>query len=1471
MNMRKNETKQLIFTLLILGIVFLIVKTSDFNNLTNNSTLNQENCDKLNLGDFWTLSPIIIDDSGSSGFTWKQAANQSWCVGNGTFNNPYVIENITINGGASSSCMQVKHSNKYFVINNCTFSNSGTASNGAINLINVTNGFILNNKCSNNNRYGIFLTSCVNNSLIKNVCNDNFIAGIYLETNCQNNTITENIVKFNVNGIYFASNCHNNVVDSNYIDQNQWRGIFLESNCDLNNLSRNIVINHGLYGLNIENNCDRNIIINNSFNDNPGLGMFLYSCSKNKFLENEINNNGDHGIYLYYGGGNQFVNNSVNNNKQYGLYIRRSDNALIMNNTFFNNFYGIYISYCRSTNLTLNSLKFCSIYILTWDEDYSSISLDVTNLIESKPVYYYVNKILLNSVNFSNAGQIILFKCSEFTIQNISFPQQTIPIMLIGSSQGIIKNLYLNSNLVYGLYINGGTGNLIEENIICNNRDSGMYLYGSDNNKILNNTIKGNYNKGIFLTESSDNNNVSINIFEYNGVHEAYLYHSYGNKFFKNQLNYTNYGIFVYWSGSNIIALNEFSGIHSGYLIQDGDTSVGNQDIMNLVNGNLTSIYIDENYFKWFHWSYIRDKFDWCSGSGTQIDPYVIENVILNGNNFGSCLTIKNSQIHFKIINNRFFNSSRSYYVGHVAGIFLQNTSNGIIVNNDCRGNYGYGIALLENCIHNQIERNLASGQGGICLYKYCDENQIINNRVSSIQIYDNSINNNVSNNDCSGSLRLELRCHSNNIINNTVRAISIDNNCDSNHIVKNEIHDSTVGIYLSDECDSNFISENLIRDQDIGIYLYWYCDSNTISSNTFFCCDDRAGYLRDYCGGNSFTSNAFIDNHDNIIESNCGINPKSNNIYEEDLFENNNGIYYAKIVYPGKSYYLASHNYDWFKINLKAGETLRVGLSRASLTMQLYDPSHNLLDPGSTNIIHNVTESGFYFIRVSYSDPSYILSFSTYDGMAPIISVKTPVDHYYYNNTVPKFNVFIQDLNLDSMYYSLNGSKNYFFTTNTTFDALEWISLSEGEIEIVFFANDTLGFLNKQRIIVFKDLNPPELKICSPISNQEFGLIPPSFIVQISDRYIDQSWYTINGSSTKIYFTKNESFNLIEWGKLNNGSFSITFYVNDSIGNLNSETILLRIDIISPEINILSPFNYSLFGNASLNYNVNISDQNLNSTWYTVNDGSKIFFSNFHGFIDESTWFSCQNGTILIKFFANDSVGNLAFEKLIVNKDCLAPYITINNPLSHSVYGNDSIFYELTIIENNLNASWFSINDGKKIFFIEPWGFINQTLWDEYGSGSIKICFFANDSLGNCARKEIYIEKDTVGPEINILSPLKDSVYGKKAPDFILSVVDPNLDTIWYSITNVISKFPCDSSGNIDQAIWDIIAEGNITIQFYANDTLGNLKVKSVSIYKEISQEIVPAIPGYNFIIFLGFLSLSVFLLIKKLKIKKK
>ena len=111
----------------------------------------------VNQSSYTQHDPIYIH--GNEEFTSENGVTG----GSGTSNDPYIIENITMDATSSPSGSGITIQNSasvYFIIRNCYITNAPGANfdYAGIKLLNTNNGKIINNYCSYNEGGGIYLS-----------------------------------------------------------------------------------------------------------------------------------------------------------------------------------------------------------------------------------------------------------------------------------------------------------------------------------------------------------------------------------------------------------------------------------------------------------------------------------------------------------------------------------------------------------------------------------------------------------------------------------------------------------------------------------------------------------------------------------------------------------------------------------------------------------------------------------------------------------------------------------------------------------------------------------------------------------------------------------------------------------------------------------------------------------------------------------------------------------------------------------------------------------------------------------------------------------------------------------------------------------------------------------------------------------------------------------------------------------------
>ena len=248
------------------------------------------------------------------------------CSGSGTWGDPYIISNITIDGNNQSNCIRIENTIEYFEIRNCTLINSGVGKDG-IKFINITNFLLIENNISYLNGRGINLSNCKNSSISQNKINHNSGDGICV-LNSHNIKILDNIVVNNTNkyGIYLKE-CYDNTILLNLIGLNR-HGMEIVDNRN-NTISENWLL-FNERGINFES-TENNTITHNTFYSN-GEALFLESSNNNTISLNTIEQN-NLGIDL---------RNSNYTSITFNSFIRNNDTFTELNcigNSFLDNIF----------------------------------------------------------------------------------------------------------------------------------------------------------------------------------------------------------------------------------------------------------------------------------------------------------------------------------------------------------------------------------------------------------------------------------------------------------------------------------------------------------------------------------------------------------------------------------------------------------------------------------------------------------------------------------------------------------------------------------------------------------------------------------------------------------------------------------------------------------------------------------------------------------------------------------------------------------------------------------------------------------------------------------------------------------------------------------------------------------------------------------------------------------------------------
>ncbi|MCK9568116.1 DUF5011 domain-containing protein [Candidatus Pacearchaeota archaeon] len=120
-------------------------------------------------------------------------------------------------------------------------------------------------------------------------------------------------------------------------------------------------------------------------------------------------------------------------------------------------------------------------------------------------------------------------------------------------------------------------------------------------------------------------------------------------------------------------------------------------------------------------------------------------------------------------------------------------------------------------------------------------------------------------------------------------------------------------------------------------------------------------------------------------------------------------------------------------------------------------------------------------------------------------------------------------------------------------------------------------------------------------------------------------------------------------------GTYTVTYTVSDLAGNTDTETRTVNVinstipDTTSPSVEITSPTNKTYYYKSKkpMDFAFTISDANLQSCWYNLNDEANVSFSCS---LDELENINVKTGENNLTIYANDSAGNIGSDSVTFN-----------------------------------------------------------------------------------------------------------------------------------------------------------------------------------------------------------------------------
>ena len=528
-----------------------------------------------------------------------------------------------------------------------------------------------------------------------------------------------------------------------------------------------------------------------------------------------------------------------------------------------------------------------------------------------------------------------------------------------------------------------------------------------------------------------------------------------------------------------------------------------------------------------------------CTGSGSYLDPFVIKDLVIDGQGSGSGIKINLSRNYFfRIENCTIFNCS--------IGIELFSTDNGTLYQNYCSFN-NVGIYLhcptrptviTYGCFNNTIIENTANSNNYGIRLDWGAFGNLINNTANnnSFGIYHAGFPTIISENTVNyNNVGLTLMGPGSNM--GTSRNVAIDNRdygieieSFGFNLTGNFMVGSGIGLYpqsIERMSQINIDATNFVNDKPI----YYLINKTDIPPQNL----ENAGQI-------------FLINCTNILvkdidvsNSSMGVNIyDSNNITVYNAISSNND--YGVLLQNSNNSFIINSTFKYNKFgnfiggsnNTVEGNYILGDYWRSDgLTFDFYDDYNKIINNEIIGCINGIV------FRLSSNNLIYgnIIR----DNICGI-SIRVVSDHnLFYENFFIGNIIHVDEVSTTNKWNNTEIG-NYWDNYTGSDNNFDGIGDTPHLIDYSYLIFDYMPIV---------DNFAPVITINSPNTNQEFATDSPSFNIRVEEKYLDVMWYTLDGGLNNFTITENGTIDQNAWNSLPDGSVNLQFYATDKTGKI--------------------------------------------------------------------------------------------------------------------------------------------------------------------------------------------------------------------------------------------------------------------------------------------------------------------------------
>jgi len=385
---------------------------------------------------------------------------------------------------------------------------------------------------------------------------------------------------------------------------------------------------------------------------------------------------------------------------------------------------------------------------------------------------------------------------------------------------------------------------------------------------------------------------------------------------------------------------------------------------------------------------------------------------------------------------------------------------------------------------------------------------------------------------------------------------------------------------------------------------------------------------------------------------------------------------------------------------------------------------------------------------------------------------------------------------------------------------SLNTSTFQDGNYNISYTATDHFSNTVEKKMRIEIDNTPPSLNLTEPSSDLLNKVFKVEAVWKDNLNSVEEHSYTLSDSNGDL--TSGSLNNSINSTFYSDGDYSLSYAVEDSLGNRQTIQKQIQIDNTPPEISSATISDGEVFsGNFTVDAQTSDTSGIENSS-YTLRNGSGEQKSGSLGEKIVSDDYRDGNYTLEIK--AWDMAGNQNKQAYDVTLDNTKPELNLFLPERDSNI-SESFLIEATAVDNSSNivSLKFQINDSSGNIT----GELNSSLdSSNLQNGEHKVFYTAEDQAGNLRTANRTFTVDNEKPAIQTVEPSSRFISENISVTGIWSDNSTGIKTANYTLINSTG---IQSSGRLNSSIQTSnLSEGTYNLSLKAYDYVENSEISS-------------------------------------------